>query len=206
MRILGIGAHPDDIEFGCGGTFYKFAREGHRIHLLVMTPGELGGGPEARRLEQESSAKLMRAKLYWGGFKDTGIGMSRELIQMIEKHMAKIKPEFIFTHYWDDTHQDHRNVAQATVTAARYVRNMIFYEVPTTFNFSPTIFADIKTVFPRKLDILRCHKSQVHKTKVAGLSILESVKSTAIFRGYQDRTKYAEAFVPQRLSLDLKIG
>ena len=44
MRILAIGAHPDDIEFGCGGTLIKYARQGHEVFLLVMTEG--GGSGE----------------------------------------------------------------------------------------------------------------------------------------------------------------
>ena len=54
-----------------------------------------------------------------------------------------------------------------------------------------------------KEQLLKCHKSQVNKTRVKNLSIIESAKSAAIFRGYQNRVKYAEAFVPQRLSLEL---
>lgn len=203
MKILGIGAHPDDLEFGCGGTLYQLAKRGHEIHLLVVTSGELGGSSATRRAEQECAARRLGAKFYWGGFRDTDIPMTRELIQLVERHIADIKPDMIFTHHMEDTHQDHRKVSQATVTASRYTRNVLFYEVPSTTNFSPTVFVDIGKVLPRKLDLLRCHKSQVYKTNVPKLSIIESVKSTAIFRGYQDRVKYAEAFVPQRLSLDL---
>lgn len=202
MKILGIGAHPDDIEFGCGGTFYKLSRKKHKISFLVMSKGEMGSPANIREKEQEKSVKYLNANLYWGGFKDTNIPMSRELIQTIERHIRLIEPDIIFTNYPEDTHQDHRNVSNATVTAARYSRNLIFYEVPTTLNFVPNVFVNICGVIDRKVFLLKCHDSQVYKTRVEGLSIIESAKSTAIYRGYQDRVKYAEGFVPQRLSLD----
>ncbi|MBI4051258.1 MAG: PIG-L family deacetylase [Elusimicrobia bacterium] len=205
MKILGIGSHPDDLEFGCGGTFYKLSRAGHQVHLLIMTSGEVGGDSKTRRAEQEKSAKILGAKVFWGGFRDTDIPLTRELIDTIESHVRKIKPDIIFTQYFEDTHQDHRKVSQATTTATRYNRNVLFYEVPTSMNFTPTVFVDIGSVLNQKLAVLKAHRSQVYQTRVPKLSILESAKSTAIFRGYQDRIKYAEAFLPLRLTLDLNL-
>ena len=43
MNILAIGAHPDDIEFGCGGTLLKYANAGHNVYLLVLSYGSFGG-------------------------------------------------------------------------------------------------------------------------------------------------------------------
>lgn len=203
MKILGIGAHPDDVEFGCGGILHKLALKGHKLNILVMTGGGMGGDSGVRKAEQERAAKLLKARLFWGGFRDTEVPMCRELIQMAERHIELAKPDLIFVNYEDDTHQDHRNIAKAVITAARYAKNLLFYEVPTTLNFSPTVFSDICAVIGKKIRLLQCHRSQVHKTRVKNLSIIETVKSTAVFRGYQDRVKYAEGFAPQRLLLDL---
>ncbi len=74
MRILAIGAHPDDIEFGCGGTLIKYARQGHDIFLLVMTEGGGCGDPAIRRQEQERAAQILQvSKLFWGEYPDTVI-------------------------------------------------------------------------------------------------------------------------------------
>ena len=202
MKILGIGAHPDDLEFGCGGTFCKLAAQGHKISLLVMTRGSVGGDPKVRLAEQERSAALLKARLYWGGFEDTGVTVTRELIGAIEERIEAVKPDMVFVNYSHDTHQDHRNVAKAVETAARYVKNLLFYEVPTTQEFNPGVFVDIGPVVGRKVALLKCHRSQVYKTRVKDLSIVESAKAAAMFRGYQDRVKYAEGFVPRRLLLD----
>ena len=42
MNILAIGAHPDDIEFGCGGTLLKYSEKGHKVYILVMSKGGKG--------------------------------------------------------------------------------------------------------------------------------------------------------------------
>ena len=203
MNILAIGSHPDDLEYGCGGMLLKLKSIGAKINILVMTLGELGGNPEVRKKEQQKVGKLLNARIFFGNLPDTKISLSKELINYIEQIIKKVRPELIFVHYPEDTHQDHRNVSQATITATRYVRNVLFYESPTSINFSPTLFVDIGVVLNKKISILKTHQSQVNSTKVKGLSIVEGTTSCAIFRGYQTRVKYAEGFVPLRFSLDL---
>ncbi|MGA2091542.1 MAG: PIG-L deacetylase family protein [Endomicrobiales bacterium] len=203
MKIVAIGAHPDDFEYGCGGTLCKLAQGRNEISLLVMTRGDMGGDPELRQKEQECAAELLKAKLYWGRFTDTQIPLQKETINTIEFFIKKICPDIIFIMHPNDTHQDHRVTAQATVTATRYVQNVLFYEVPSTVDFTPaSVFSDIGKVMDKKLHLLRCHKTQVSATRIANLTILEAAKATAMFRGVQNRVKHAEAFVPLRLSMD----
>jgi LmbE family N-acetylglucosaminyl deacetylase len=203
LKIIAIGAHPDDLEYGCGGTLYKLSKAGHQVTMLVMTRGEMGGDPDLRQKEQENAAKLLNAKLVWGRFADTQIPLQKETISTIEYFIKKIKPDLIFVMFPNDTHQDHRAVSQATVTAARYVHNVLFYEVPTTYDFAPaSVFIDIEPILEKKIALLKAHKSQVFATRIADLSILEAARSTALFRGVQNRVKFAEGFVPLRLSLD----
>ena len=207
MKILAIGAHPDDVEVGCAGNLLKYAKAGchHEIYLLVMTNGARGGEEAVRREEQERSAELLRAKdLIWGGYDDTELSphMNR-MVSEIEVLIRKICPDFIFVNCGNDTHQDHRSLSKATVSATRYVKNVLFYEVPTTVNFSPLVFVDIKDTLNRKIDALMAHQSQVMKTNIEGLSIADVAKSTAVFRGIQGRVQYAEGFVPLRLFVNM---
>jgi len=204
MNILAIGAHPDDIEFGCGGTLIKYVDMGHDIYLLVLTEGEGGGGKNERKREQERAARIMGAKrLFWGGYRDTEIEINQGLIQEIEDIVKKIKPAFIFIQYFDDTHQDHRHLSNCVITAARYIKNVLFYEGPTTQNFNPTVFVDINDALDKKLKALRAHASQVMKTNIEGLSIIDIARSSAHFRGIQGRVKNAEGFIPLRLFVDV---
>ncbi|HID95244.1 MAG TPA: PIG-L family deacetylase [Candidatus Latescibacteria bacterium] len=200
MNILAIGSHPDDIEYGCGGTLLKLNRQNHPIYLYVATGGDFGGDPSIRMKEQEESAREIGARrVFWGGYKDTQIPMSQDLIANIERVIHQVKPDFIFVHYPDDTHQDHRILSNATITATRYIRNFLFYEGPTTQNFSPSVYVDIEETLERKIQLLKIHHSQVTKTNIGDMTVMELAQSTANFRGIQGRVKYAEAFCPSRL-------
>ena len=205
MKILAIGAHPDDIEVGCSGTLAKYAQNGHEIYLLVMTEGHMGGEGAIRKKEQTKSAKILKPRaVIWGAYKDTLLTPHmNQMVHDIEVVLNKIVPDFIFVHYEDDTHQDHRSLAKATISATRYVRNVLFYEGPTTQNFSPTVFVDIKETLEMKIAMLLAHHSQVEKTNIEGLSITDVVRSTAVFRGIQGRVQFAEAFLPLRLFINV---
>ena len=204
MNVLAIGPHPDDIEFGCGGTLIKFAQKGHNVYLFIATSGEYGGEPEVRRQEQMESAKVIGAKeVFWGGYRDTELPLERELIITIEKVIKTVDPRFIFVNYYDDTHQDHRHLSQATMSATRYIPNFLFYEVPTTQNFNPNVYVDIQPVMDWKLACLEAHRSQVAKTNIEDLTIMETAVSSANFRGVQGRVKYAEAFQSVRLFINI---
>ncbi len=204
MNILAIGSHPDDIEFGCGGSLIKFADKGHDVSLLVMTEGGQGGETAVRVQEQIDSKTILGVQeLYWGGYKDTYLRADKEMIGEIETVISKVDPAFILCHFPDDTHQDHRHLSQATVSATRYTPNVLFYEGPTTQNFTAQVYTDIGDTLDRKIQALEAHSSQETKTNIEDLSIIEMAKSNASFRGIQGRVKYAEAFHSLRLFINV---
>ncbi len=204
MNILAIGAHPDDIEYGCAGTLVKYAERGHHIFLLVLTSGQEGGSTETRQQEQEAAAEIMKVqKVFWGKYHDTQLPLNKELIEKIEEVLGEVKPDLILVNYGDDTHQDHRILTRATMSATRYVRNVLFFEGPTTQNFNPQVFVDISDTLERKFKVLEAHASQVMKTNIEDMSILELAKANATFRGIQGRVKFAEAFAPLRLFINI---
>jgi LmbE family N-acetylglucosaminyl deacetylase len=203
VNVLAIGAHPDDIEYGCGGTLTRYAQRGHAIHLFVASDGALGGDAGVRRREQEEAALIMGVQhVHWGGYDDTEVPLNRELIARLEAVIREVQPSMIFVNSPDDTHQDHRHLAQSATSATRYVPNFLFYEVPSTQDFVPNCYTDIAKVLDRKLAALEAHRSQVAKTNIEDLTILELAVSSANFRGIQARVKYAEAFHSVRLLLD----
>ncbi len=204
LNILAIGAHPDDIEFGCSGTLMKYARKGASVYLLILSGGGAGGDPGERRREQEESGRIMGVKgIFWGDYEDTRIPVDKGLIDTIEHYMDLVRPEFIFTHYPEDTHQDHRNLASAVISAGRYTRNLLFYEGPTSVNFDPNVFVDISSVFDDKVRCLEAHSSQVMKTNIEGLSIIDIARACAHFRGTQGRVRLAEGFRSLRLFINI---
>ena len=204
MNILAIGAHPDDIEIGCAGTLIKYSRKKHRVHTLVMTDGSLGGDNEVRRNEQLGSNEILGVeKMFWGGYYDTELPLDNGIVRIIEDVIAEVDPLFIFVNYFHDTHQDHRNLAKATISATRYIKNVLFYEVPTTHDFSPSIFVNIHETLDDKIRALLAHESQVMKTNIGDLSIVDVAHAQAGFRGVHARVKHAEGFVPQRLFINV---
>ena len=204
MNILAIGAHPDDIEFGCGGTLIKYTRQGHKVYLLVATHGDQGGDGNVRAKELRRSAQIMGATdLFIFEYPDTKLPLDKELISRIEDVIKVVSPNIIFVHYFDDTHQDHRALSKATTSATRYIKNVLFYEVPTTQNFAPTVFTDIDNELEDKIACLEAHASQVTKTNIEGLTIVDFARSAAHFRGIQGRVKNAEGFIPLRLFVNV---
>jgi LmbE family N-acetylglucosaminyl deacetylase len=204
MNILALGAHPDDIEFGCGATLAKYANNGHTVYLMVMTRGEKGGDGEERAAEQKKAREILMAKkVFWAGFLDTFPPPQKDLIDAIERVIANVDPNMIFVNYGDDTHQDHRELASALNSAARNIRNVMYYEVPSTQNFTPKVFVDIERFVDIKKQALMAHHSQMMKTNIEGLSILEISRSLANYRGIQGRMRFAEAFCPERLIINL---
>ena len=204
LNVLAIGAHPDDIEFGCGGTLMKMAKRGDNIHMLIMTKGGMGGKAEVRHREQQRAAKFINAKkVFWGRFRDTYVPSNKQVISTVENAIKKTDSEIVFINYYEDTHQDHRLIADNAIASSRYIKSVFFYEVPTTQRFEPDVFVDISDILKDKLKLLSLHASQVSKTGVEELSILESAKSCANFRGFQARVKYAEGFKSLRFLMDL---
>ncbi|MFA7160708.1 MAG: PIG-L deacetylase family protein [Kiritimatiellia bacterium] len=202
MKILAIGAHPDDIEYGCGGLLLKAVAAGHEVFLNVMTTG--GINPDIdRRKEQENAAGFLGAKkLIWGGFQDTALSPNRELIVAVEKAIDAVSPGLVLVNYPDDAHQDHIALARCTTTACRYVKRVLFYHDYTTLDFTPDTFADITEVLEKKKLLLALHKSQVSKNYPTGLDMLENVSARASYYGFMAKVKYAEGFKPLRNLID----
>lgn len=194
-NILAIGAHPDDVEYGCGGALIKEAKAGNNLFLFIATTGEQAGSSRTRIKEQKEAAQILGVKkIFWGNFKDTRIPNDKRLVEVIDRIIKRIEPEEIYVNDLNDSHQDHRALAQGVVAASRYSKRVLFYESYTTLDFQPYIFVDIEDVLKQKLKSLKAHQSQITRPYPTGLDTLESAKSMANYRGFQGKVKYAEGF------------
>jgi LmbE family N-acetylglucosaminyl deacetylase len=203
VNVLAVGAHPDDIELGCGGALLAHKERGDRLGLLVMTTGEQG--PQASRsrvLEQEDAAAILGAELLWGGFEDGAVPEGRVAIDAVQEAARGLGADVVYTHAPRDTHQDHRATAVATLAACRRLSRVLMYEAPTSVGFTPAVFVDLAGLVEPKVDLLRAHVSQVLKN---GLVDLEAVEAQARYRGFQARLRQAEAFETDRFLLDLRV-
>ncbi|MGD0219680.1 MAG: PIG-L deacetylase family protein [Acidimicrobiales bacterium] len=200
MRVLAIGAHPDDVEFGCGGTLLRHRLAGDAVTLLVMTTGERGPDAEMRIREQEQAASVLGAALCWGGFVDGAVPVDGDAVGVIEHVISAVAPVVIYTHAPQDTHQDHRATSAAALAAARRISRVLCFESPSSIGFSPTVYVDIAGLLEAKLDLLRTHMSQV--LRLGSLVDLEAAESQARYRGFAARVREAEAFESHRFLWD----
>lgn len=200
LNVLAIGAHPDDIELGCGAALLAHRRAGHAVTMLVMTAGLGESEQRSRPPEQEEAAALLQARLLWGGFEDGRIPGGEPAVRVIENAIAETGAEIVYTHAAADSHQDPRAAAAATAAAARKSQRVLSYETPTSLGFSPTHFVDVEGLVEAKLGLIRAHLSQVMKN---GLVDLEAVEAQARFRGFQARVRHAEAFEATRFLWDI---
>jgi LmbE family N-acetylglucosaminyl deacetylase len=203
VDILAIGAHPDDVELGCGGLLLKAVRNGHQVHILTLTRGSESGDPVKRTQELQKSAKFIGAKdVQIGDFEDTKLTVSGELINYIEDYVDKVNPDLILTHFHGDIHHDHRAVSTATLESARFNSNILAYEIPLTRDFDPKVYYDISDVIDEKVELIRIFWSQRSKLYTKA----NAIKGLAEYRALQSRLNthidYVEAFEVLKLCLD----
>ena len=203
LNILAIGAHPDDIELGCGGSLLKAAKQGHKIYLYNLTRGSASGDPAERTQELISSSKFIGAQALWiDNFEDTKLSLNSELIDHIEYFIDKCSADVVYTHSPSDNHHDHRTLATATIEAARYVPNVLSYEMPVTRDFKPQLYYDISDVIQQKIELINIFRSQLNKMFLKS----HAIKGLAQYRALQSRSNESitsvEAFEVLKLSLE----
>jgi len=205
--VLAIGAHPDDVEFGCFGTLKKHVDNGDHVIICLMSnsnvkdssTGNYTRTENASILEAECSAKSIGARLIMLNYQDTEIPFSSDSVGKLEKIIVEQKIDTIYTHWGGDTHQDHINTLNATLAAGRMLHNILCYEqvpLPRVSRNYPVAnyYVDITDTIDDKINACKCHESQINKYRNMGIDLLDNLTTLAKFRGTQCNVKYAEAF------------
>lgn len=196
--VLAVGAHPDDIELGCGGTLALHKMKGDKVYLLVLTKGEASGNPAVREMECRRAVEILGVDgLFFGGLEDTKVHDGRETVDVIEKIIDKVNPNILYAPDYKDTHQDHRNTGYATLSAARHCKMILLYECASTqTDFCPQVFVNIEKTFELKKKATLVFGSQVNtKGPPSRYSLaVRAIEGLAKFRGYQAGVNVAEAF------------
>jgi LmbE family N-acetylglucosaminyl deacetylase len=191
--VLAVGAHPDDIELGSGGTIYKAVQAGARVIALYMTRGGRITDTNVRMQESIEAMNVLGVnEIHFENFPDTEIPESFEAINCLEQYALKYQPDIVLTHSINDTHQDHRRVAWLAMSSFRNIPKVLAFEAPRVrpAAFLPTYFVNITGCVDKKWEALRCHVSQNEKRYLA----YESTVNLASFRGSQVGVAAAEAF------------
>ncbi|MEM3113224.1 MAG: PIG-L deacetylase family protein [Candidatus Pacearchaeota archaeon] len=198
-NVLAVGAHPDDIELGCGGTIAKHLSNGDEVFVIIMTNGEQGNH-NPKMEEAISSLKELGIKnenIFFGNFPDTSIPVDKNSINFVENIMDKYNIERVYTHSPNDRHQDHRACSNIVSAAARphvnkKTKEILLFQGPSTkVHFEPHYFIEINNdQMMKKINALNKFKTQIEK----GIVKIRMIKALAEFHGSNHNTMYAEAF------------
>jgi LmbE family N-acetylglucosaminyl deacetylase len=190
--VLAIGAHPDDVEVGAGGTLLGHVAQGHEVSILVLTGGEIGGMPGERAKEAARAAELMGVRLFHVNLADSSVGEGGATIGEITRVIEEIEPDTIYTHSDHDLNEDHRNVHHATTVAAQRVPRLFCYQSPSsTVEFHPTRFCPVDEFMDRKLAVIRSFTSQVKQRRYLDAEVL---RATSRYWSRFGHSRFVEPF------------
>jgi N-acetylglucosamine malate deacetylase 1 len=196
MKILAIGAHPDDIEIFMYGFLAVCKKRGDQIYMAVATDGAAG------IVEKNINLKNLRAKEAIQGLNllgkpdflnlpDGKISFNVNAKDIIDSYINKVNPDLILTHSSEDYHPDHRALSLYVSQSAGFKCPIVFSDTLMGVNFMPDIYVDISDFFEDKKKAISFHKSQRPKKFISAITIWNR------FRAAQcngPETSYAEAF------------
>lgn len=217
LRVLAVGAHPDDLEILCGGTLARYANEGHIVTMCVATDGSAGHmtmSPDelvrVREAEARASASVIGADLDWLGLVDEFVVDDRETRLRLVDAVRRAKPDLVITHAPNDYHHDHRIVSTLVTTASfmatlpnvktelaphQRVPPVYYMDTLAGHSFNPTEFVDITDTLATKKKMLACHESQLlWLSDHDATDMMDAVNVVAKARGFQSGATFAEGF------------
>ena len=221
LDILVFGAHPDDVELGCGGTVIKEVKAGKKVGIIDLTRGELGtrGTAETRTSETKLATEIMgvavRENMDFkdGFFKDD----EQHKLALIEK-IRKYQPEIVITNAVSDRHPDHGRGSEITVdacflaglekieTGQKVWRPKAVYHYIQFNNLTPDVVVDISDEMGEKLQAVKAYstqffnpKSEESETIISSQGFLDSVSYRAQDLGRQANCEYAEGFLAHQM-------
>jgi N-acetylglucosamine malate deacetylase 1 len=180
-KILAVGPHPDDIEFGCAPVLIQEVRNGNQVRIVVLTKGEAStsGTPEERVEEARAAAGVMGAEIEFlemGG--DCHLRPDTESAIAIAREIRRFQPEIVLAPQGDENqHPDHVATSRMMKDAARLARyggvaelrelprhaigHLYFYSITQTFLPIPDIVIDVSSIEQQWEAAIACHKSQM---------------------------------------------
>ena len=217
VDVMVFGAHPDDIEIGCGGTVIKLTDAGRRVVLVDLVRGELGtrGTAETRAGEAAKGAEILgvtaRENLE---LEDGHIQVTAEGRRRVTEAIRRWKPDTVLLPYWEDRHPDHSHASRLvyegaflaglsrfeTAQQAHRPRRMIYYM--GWYEFEPTFIVDITGQFERKMASIYAYATQFRpdgspdpQTDLTAPSTDWLIRSRMAYFGARIRARYGEAFL-----------
>ena len=202
LKVVVVGAHPDDPESGCGGTAALYSDLGHKVILLYLTRGEAGipdtshdEAARIRTLEAEMACKILGAEPRFAGQIDGATEVTARRYEEFRKILAAEHPNLVFSHWPIDSHRDHRAASLLVFDAWLALERsfpLYYYEVMSgtqTSCFSPTHYVNISPSQSLKREACFAHRSQKPDEFYPDHDAMNR------FRGMEYGCRFAEAFV-----------
>ncbi|WP_010135397.1 bacillithiol biosynthesis deacetylase BshB1 [Ochrovirga pacifica] len=233
LDILAIGAHPDDVELGCGGTLAKEIAEGKMVGILDLTQGELGtrGTPKIRAMEAEAAAGILGVMLRENlGLPDGFLENSKEYQLKIVEVIRKYQPDIVLCNAIDDRHPDHAKASKLASDACflaglRAIKTDVGYGDQEAWrpknvyhyiqwkDIKPDFVVDISDYMDVKENAIKAFKSQFYdpnsqepESPITSKNFFESVSYRAKDLGRLVGVSYAEGFNTERYVAVKKIS
>ncbi len=175
LDAIAFGAHPDDVELGCGGTIIKLGAQGYKIGVVALTRGEMGtrGSAEIRAREFAAAARVMGVSMHKAlDMPDGRVEPNWENKVKVIREIRAHQPRVVFAPYWVARHPDHE-AASRIIREASYLAGLkrldtgqeayrpfkvLFYQ--SRFEFSPSFVVDISSSHDKKLEAIMSYESQ----------------------------------------------
>jgi len=212
--ILIVAAHPDDELLGAGATAIARAKAGDSVHVLILGQGALSreGSAQSDVHALQDSAKAAAssagfASVSFATFPDNAFDSVPllDITKEVEKHLAKLKPDVVYTHHEHDLNVDHRLTFQAVLTASRPCNEnapaeLLTFETLSSTEwqskdhkqFAPTIYVDVAKTLDAKIEALGAYESEMRAYPHSRSN--EGVRILAQYRGLESGLEAAEAF------------
>jgi len=197
--VLILAPHPDDAEFGLGGTISKLIELGKDVHVVVFSNCEEStptgfeiGSIEKELYESCAFLKIKKENIHMLDFKVRHFPANRqEILEELVVLRNKIKPDLVFLPSSSDIHQDHKTIYEEGIRAFKFC-SLMGYEMPwNNFGFTSFVFVVLSPEhLQTKIDALNFYETQKHRS----YSNLDFINSLAILRGKQIQEEYAESF------------
>lgn len=165
MKILALGAHPDDVEIYMFGLLSNLANKNNDIIIVVVTDGSAGTLKTNTRLTEIRKNEAIKGLSTFGkpiflGLPDGELSFNTFYFQKIKVLVDKIDPDLVITHSPEDYHPDHRALSNYVVESVGFKAPILFSDTLMGVNFIPEIYTDITEHFENKKKAIMCHKSQ----------------------------------------------
>lgn len=226
IDILAIGAHPDDIELGCGGTILNEIHKGKKVGLIDLTAGELGtrGSVEKRKQESNKASKILGVDFRLNlGMKDGFIKNDENSQIQIIRFIRKYQPDVIICNAPDDRHVDHAEASKLVVSSSflsglvkintkldnnnqkPWRPNNVYHYIQWK-NLEPTFVVDISQHIEKKMEAVLSYDSQFYNPKseepdtlISSEKFLDSITARSADFGRLIGVEHAEGFISNKL-------